>query len=141
LQSIGWKDGRARGQRYAARRRERKRFVQDDFATLWRCALTAEYENASTGVNLGGTRHICRHEECCWRKETCIAICSRLPDPGRSVVLISASTKCIPMFTALIHSSNPNSVVQVVIKHDCRYHARHSVANERKMMDATLGQT
>jgi hypothetical protein len=57
------------------------------------------------------------------------------------VVLISASTKCIPMFTALIHSSNPNSVVQVVIKHDCRYHARHSVANERKMMDATLGQT
>jgi hypothetical protein len=44
------------------------------------------------------------------------------------------------MFTALIHSSNPNSVVQVVIKHDGRYHARHSVANERKMMDATLGQ-
>jgi hypothetical protein len=35
------------------RRRERKRFVRDDFATLWRCALTAEYENASTGVDLG----------------------------------------------------------------------------------------
>jgi hypothetical protein len=40
------------------RRRERKRFVQDDFATLWRCALTAEYENASTGVNLGNTSHM-----------------------------------------------------------------------------------
>jgi hypothetical protein len=45
------------------------------------------------------------------------------------------------MFTALIHSFNSNSVVQVIIEHECRYHARHSVANERKMMDATLGQT